>query len=159
MSEQVRQSRPLKQIASLLAVVQIEDVRLVESSAKSNVRSTDEAGTVKLTIQTSTSVKEYSDDSLFVLAGISAQLVPTESEQSPAITLRATFELRYSLPKDFKVSRRQLNTFARINGAFNAWPYWREFIQNTVARMDLPPITLPVFRLEDAVRTKKKKPA
>lgn len=157
MSEQIKQIRPLERIAPLIAAVQIDDVRLVESSVKSNVRSADEAGKVRLAIQTSTSVKEYGDDSFFVLAGINAQLAPIESEQNPAITLRATFELKYRLPKDFKVSRRQLNTFARINGVFNAWPYWREFIQNIVARMNLPPIILPVFRYDDAIKPKKTK--
>jgi len=37
--------------------------------------------------------------------------------------------------------------FAETNGLYNAWPYWREFVQNTAARMSLPGLTVPVLRL------------
>jgi len=41
----------------------------------------------------------------------------------------------------------QALAFARTNGIYNAWPYWREFVQNMIARMNLPPLVIPVFRL------------
>jgi preprotein translocase subunit SecB len=36
-----------------------------------------------------------------------------------------------------------------LNGVFHVWPYWREMVQNTLARMGLPPLILPVFRVGD----------
>ena len=161
MSEQIKQTGSLKRIAPLIAAVRIKDIRLVEANVKTSVRSADEVGEVELAIEKSATVKEYAvDDGMFwVLAKINAQLIPVESKKSPPVSVKATFELRYSLPKELKVSHAQLNTFARINSVFNAWPYWREFVQSMVARMNLPTLTLPVFRLEDSIKPKKKKSA
>ena len=161
MSGQIKQTGSLKRIAPLIAAVRIEDIRLVEANVKTSLRSPDEAGKVKLAIDKSAIVKEHAagDGIFWVLAKIIAQVIPVESEKSPVVSIKAAFELRYSLPKELKVSHAQLNTFARINSVFNAWPYWREFVQSMVARMNLPTLTLPVFRLEDSIKPKKKKSA
>ncbi len=63
------------------------------------------------------------------------------------LSIRATFELRYRLPKIDQFSMRELSQFSNVNGAYNAWPYWRELIQNVSVRMGLPPLILPVFRI------------
>lgn len=151
MNDKAQPTESLKRIAPLIAAVRIEDIRLVEAKVKTSVRSADDAGKVKLAIDKSAIVKEYTADDgiLWVLAKINTRLIPVESEKSPVVSVKAVFELRYRLPKELKVSQEQLNTFAKINSMFNAWPYWREFVQNMVARMNLPPVTLPMFRLEE----------
>ena len=47
----------------------------------------------------------------------------------------------------------QSKTFGQINAVFNAWPCWRELVQAPPARMSLPTLTVPVFRVppRDAV--------
>jgi preprotein translocase subunit SecB len=159
-SEQTKQTGSLKRIAPLIAAVRLKDIRLVEANVKTSVRSAHEVGEVELAIDKSAIVKEYAaDDGMFwVLAKIHAQLIPVEPKKSPPVSIKATFELRYSMPKELKVSQAQLSTFARINSVFNVWPYWREFVQNMVARMNLPTLTLPVFRLEDTTKARRKKP-
>jgi preprotein translocase subunit SecB len=32
-----------------------------------------------------------------------------------------------------------------MNGIYNIWPYWREYVQTTTSRLGLPPLTLPVL--------------
>jgi hypothetical protein len=63
------------------------------------------------------------------------------------LSVRATFELHYRLPKIDQFSMRDLSRFSNVNGVYNAWPYWRELIQNVSVRMGLPPLILPVFRI------------
>ncbi len=146
-------SEKIKQISRLIAAAQIEDIRLVEASVRSTIRSPKDIGPVDFRIRPNASVKErHKDGTLFVLAVIEARLVPPGKGGDPAVSVKAEFELRYRLPKGLKASRRELNTFAEVNGIFNVWPYWREFIQSMVARMNLPPLILPLFRL--AGRTK-----
>ena len=142
-----------KQISRLIAAAQIEDVRLVETTARTRVRSTKDVGPVNFIITTSADVKErHKDGTFFVLAVIEAKVVSPKSREEPVVSVKAGFELKYKLPKGLAVTRRQLTTFAKINGAFNAWPYWREFIQSTVTRMNLPPIVLPLYRLTDITK-------
>ena len=39
-----------------------------------------------------------------------------------------------------------LRHFASLNGTYNAWPYWRELVQNLTARAGISGVTVPVFR-------------
>ena len=160
MKRQIKKIESLKEIAPLIAAVQIRDIRLVEAGVSTSVRSAKEAGEIEFEVVTSADVKEYNKDEgiFWVLAQIKIRLIPVEPEKDAVVSVSAAFEIKYSLPKELRASQKQLNTFARINGVFNAWPYWREFVQNMVARMNLPTITLPVFRLEDTTKIRRKKP-
>ena len=39
-----------------------------------------------------------------------------------------------------------IEAFANTDAVYHAWPYWREFVQSSMARMGLPPIMIPLFR-------------
>ena len=160
MKKQIKKIESLEEIAPLLAAVQIRDIRLVEAGVSTSVRSANEAGEIKFEVATSADVKEYNKDEgiFWVLAQITTRIMPVEPEKAAAVSVSVGFEIEYSLPKESRFSQEQLNTFSRINGVFHAWPYWREFVQNMLARMNLPTITLPVFRLEDTTKIKRKKP-
>jgi hypothetical protein len=157
MSEQ--QSQGLK---ALISIAQIQQIRLAESSATSkSSMATPASFTVR--VEHSASVKEKRDDGTFIaLATIDTKLFsPTTSasdttedaaaadEQVDAYaSVRATFEVRYSLPETFIAESKDLDEFARVNVIFNAWPYFREFVQSTFARMLLGPVVLPLLRIE-----------
>lgn len=68
-----------------------------------------------------------------------------DSEKSP-LTVEASFIITYVLSSTDGLDEENFHAFAGTNGVYNAWPYWREYVSNTVSRMGLPPITLPVFR-------------
>jgi len=158
--QQSKKIDPLKQIAPLIEAVQIIDIRLVEASVATSVRSANEAGEVDLTIRSSADVKEYNKDTgmFWVLVKIKTQLIQREPKKGTAVFVNVAFEIKYGLPKELEVSQEQLNTFAKFNGVFNAWPYWREFVQSMVARMNLPTLTLPMFRFGNATKVRRKKP-
>jgi hypothetical protein len=60
--------------------------------------------------------------------------------------VNSVIELRYRLPADFTGPEETLEGFAQTNGIFHAWPYARELVTNTISRMRLPAITLPLFK-------------
>lgn len=41
----------------------------------------------------------------------------------------------------------EIDAYARANAIFNCWPFFREFLHSTVARMGFPPPTLPFLEL------------
>jgi preprotein translocase subunit SecB len=150
------------ELAALIAAVQIKSVRLVETSAKTNIHSPSEVGkTVECSIDTSTHVKNVLScpPSFYVIASIHFRLAGNKPEAEPAVSVKASFELEYQLPSEFNVKQKELNDFAEINSVFNAWPYWREYIQNVFSRMNLPPMTLPVYRLKDRMLGQTKPPS
>jgi hypothetical protein len=63
------------------------------------------------------------------------------------LNVEATFSLLYSINSLEDLDDTALNSFAEVNGTYNAWPYWREFVQNVTSRMELPTLTVPVFRI------------
>jgi hypothetical protein len=90
-------------------------------------------------------------DRLFISPTFAVTLSDENDTASEApLSVTARFVLVYSVKSFDGIDNEHISAFAGTNGVFNAWPYWREFVQNTTARMGLPrPITIPVFRIGD----------
>lgn len=67
-------------------------------------------------------------------------------KNSSFLDINATFLLLYSIKSFEGLDENAYDSFANLNGPYNAWPYWREFVQNITCRMELPPLTIPVYR-------------
>jgi hypothetical protein len=67
-------------------------------------------------------------------------------EEDPTIWVESTFVLIYKIDSFEGIEEENLKAFALTNGVYNAWPYWREYVQSMTFRMGLPPIVAPVFR-------------
>jgi hypothetical protein len=81
-------------------------------------------------------------------------------EKKQFATIEASFLLMYKIPDFEGINHENVEMFGNLNGIYNAWPYWREFLQNNISRMCLPSLTAPVFRLfppkkEEATTEKK----
>jgi hypothetical protein len=64
----------------------------------------------------------------------------------PCCEVHARIALTYDSPKAADFSAEHLSAFAQGNGIYNAWPYWREFLQSSTVRMGLPPFIVPSFK-------------
>jgi hypothetical protein len=60
--------------------------------------------------------------------------------------IEAVFLLQYRVPSFDGLRKANITAFGEMNGLYNAWPYWREFVQATTVRMGLPALTVPVYR-------------
>lgn len=137
----------LKKIASLISSVELSDVRLVESSVKTAIRSPKDTGDVDITFSTVAKVAAPPTAGVFYVLATGEMNIVTRQTKAPAVSIRAAYELKYHLPEKLKTNLKDLNEFAQVNGTFNAWPFFREFIQSSFERMHLPAMTLPVYRL------------
>jgi preprotein translocase subunit SecB len=70
----------------------------------------------------------------------------TESSET-IFSSTITFLLEYRKKRKRRFGDRELEAFSASGAVFTAWPYFREMIQNMVARMDLPNLTLPPVTL------------
>ena len=91
----------------------------------------------------------------FILVSVECQVEGGDSESGCAdgeevgnalFTVRAEYRLTYRVVGTEALPPDALHCFAWLNGPYNAWPYWREFVQSMSARMGLPGVVLPVFR-------------
>ena len=70
-----------------------------------------------------------------------------DAPESPeaAFHVEAVFYLEYKINSFDGISDQHVQAFGKMNGVYNAWPYWREYVQSTTVRMGFPPLTLPVL--------------
>lgn len=143
-------------ISKLISVVQIENVRLVEAHLRASVSTPPDDGDTETEMKLGRKAVVVDDvkdghfnvraDFVFKLVSQAKDGSEAENEQ-PLVEISACLELGYRLPPDAQFSKEELSEFGNVNAVFNAWPYWREFIQSSISRMGLPPVVLPVFRL------------
>lgn len=92
----------------------------------------------------------FDEGSLSLTVAIEFEIsITTGDPPRDVLELGAVFELSYGVDSPPPPEHRDvlLNAFAHLNGTYNAWPYVRELVQSTTARMALPPVVLPVFRV------------
>lgn len=64
-----------------------------------------------------------------------------------ALLVECTFQATYDIDPEYTPDPRELIAFQSGNAIFNAWPYFREFVQTNVTRMNLPVPPVPFLRL------------
>ena len=70
-----------------------------------------------------------------------------ESE-SPLVSVESDYEADYQLGEGFALTPEAARAFKDGNAIFNMWPYFREYLQSSLQRMGLPPLTAPFLRLQ-----------
>lgn len=143
-------NRDIQAAKEIIAAVDLVDVRLAQAGCKSSVRSVAEIEEPEFHISRSAKLsKEGLKDGVFyVLASLQLTVAASAEDQGrELVSIRAQYEIKYRVPRKFATTQKALKSFANINGLYNAWPYFREFVQTTTQRMDLPGIVLPVYRI------------
>lgn len=67
----------------------------------------------------------------------------SEKDKAELVVLSCLLEAEYALSEGFEPSPQQIKAFKDGPAIFNCWPYFREYVRNTVARMNYPPPTIP----------------
>lgn len=70
------------------------------------------------------------------------------------IEISAIFEAEYQLLNPDEFNEDGMSEFLNANVHHHVWPYWREYVQSTCARIGIPEITIP-FRLPQPKEKKK----
>lgn len=139
-------------LKEIIGSVQLAGVKLCELTAAGNLPENG-VRNASVEIAYSARVKDRSSDRFVATATITVRMTRQGGGKKAArrgrttLSLQAAFDLLYELPKAKEFSAAALSHFANVNGVYNAWPYWRELVQNTSVRMGLPPLVLPVFRI------------
>lgn len=74
----------------------------------------------------------------------------------PVALVECVYEVDYALREGFMPTPEQVKAFQNGNAMFNAWPYFREYLQDSLLRMGYPPLAAPFLRLQP--RPKPRKP-
>lgn len=72
-----------------------------------------------------------------------------EEKGETLLDVRAEYALIYGVPDGVSCSSEAASLFARKNGVFNSWPFFRELAQSLSCRMGFPAVVLPLLRLSE----------
>ena len=133
--------------------VQLKDVRLIDSHCTQVPDASFGPKTFDINYSTKLEI-DKKNSCVIVIVKFDFAAFTENNTQKPAITISASFLLVYEIANFDGLTQEGFKQFADLNGIYNAWPYWREFVQNTIVRMGLPSLSIPVFRI---VNTTKKR--
>lgn len=71
---------------------------------------------------------------------------PEKGESRVRAEVCATFIVEYRVTTDTFPDDEALEEFAHSNAMYHAWPYWREYVHSTCARMRLPTVVMPMYK-------------
>ena len=66
---------------------------------------------------------------------VRANVAEGADSPAPAFQIEGEFLLDYRISAFEEISDEQVAAFGKMNGIYNAWPYWREYVQSMTARM------------------------
>lgn len=125
----------------------LESIRLIHVRAANMSTEGCPVKAMEEQLQPKTSASEFPETNRFrVIVFHSIHGRRSAEKGVPEVQIDASFELIYSKPQDMKPTSEELQAFADTNALMNCWPYWRELVQTTVARMNLPPLFVPLLR-------------
>lgn len=145
-----KRPNPLKAVSTVAQAVHLDGVRQLSGSYNVEVVSVPSTAELEEPGPRITFAKELDGD--YLLSFVALNLKVQQQGQPPlhVVAVSGTFELRYRMTASFEED--ELDKFAKINGIYHAWPYWREFVQNCTTRAGLPPLTLYPIVATDAAR-------
>jgi hypothetical protein len=73
--------------------------------------------------------------------------IDSSSPAADAIKISCEFEASYALNNGYEPNAGEVEAFQKGNAILNCWPFFREFVQSTVVRMDLPAPPIPFLLL------------
>ena len=148
----LKESDPIALAATVAERVEIRDVRLVRASC---FQSPGAGGIKKFMSDLVRRTESQIDESKKIIAIVahfefSAKDANIDSESKLDLHVAADFVLLYRINDLQGLTEPHFRQFGDINGVYNAWPYWREYLHSTIARMGLQAPLLPVFRIASA---------
>jgi preprotein translocase subunit SecB len=134
---------------SVVNSIQLRNVRLLRLATESLTSITDEAKkNAQLQVKWDHREKRTKTGFNVYFHGIATVTSPAKP-RAPLFSIVVTLELVYVLAPGVQLKASEIEAFAEVNAVHNAWPYWRELVQNVTVRMQLPPLILPLFRIRD----------
>lgn len=128
----------------IAGLCELSDIRVVSLRASSDppehIQST---GEIDLTIKSYLhDLKENKGKKVALVSRCSINL---EGKEDRSFSFSAEMELVYTLP-NLDAEDADFEPFVEHNVPFNAWPFFRELVQNISIRMNIPPIVLPLMK-------------
>ena len=82
----------------------------------------------------------------FVEFSLSGTMDQENAGSEDVFFIRAVINVTYKIDKIEELTPEEIEVYSNLSAVFNAFPYGREELQSTMARMGLPPFTIPLLK-------------
>jgi len=127
------------------ARVQLKNIILAETVARRTPAQVGAQSRLNLNVNVKTKPNRK-DRLIQVLPHFTLTATHRDEADEELLRIEAWFVLQYEVDSFEGLGKRNIDAFGELNGLYNVWPYWREYVQSTTVRMGLPALTIPVFR-------------
>ena len=139
-----------EQYAEFVRGLQLQSVKLTRGEMRAD-RDSVELQALKLDISDEASYQP-ADQGFEVRHSYTLDFNEREGGKACCGAISATFALRFTSERPLDDDTFEI--FWHVNLAVNTWPYWREFVQSSLARMGWPTLTVPLLKQNAAIPPK-----
>lgn len=132
-----------KEYRDFIVGLQLKDLSVRRSSTHRAARTIDLSRKVDVNINEKASFSMQGENICDIVHSYALQLC-YQGEKTPLLTIECEFDAVYRVSKP--MTEAYFEVFKKTSLPLNTWPYWREFVHSSFARMGLPPYFLPVYR-------------
>lgn len=142
-----------EEYAEFIQGIELLDVRLISSEAHSGAYQP-EAPELKLLVRYGSDIARVDSAEGYAFEAYPRLRVEAQKGDGdePAGHVEVRFGLRYK--SEFEPTDGFLEIFSNVNLQMNAWPYLREYVQQTITRFGWTPLVLPMLKVAPARQAK-----
>jgi len=130
---------------SLQSRAEIQSVRLVDANVCCKIKLDEASFPLNLQLNFTPEETTLKDNRLSIPVSFCFKI--SGKDGTEAVVILCRLEAAYDLAEGFEPNNEEITAFKKGNAIFNCWPYFREYVQNSVTRMDYPAPTVPYLRL------------
>ena len=128
--------------SEILSSITLSQILLNECNVKKyEVKS--KGGTIDLDVTMKLGYTQNTSEINFLTSYKLDGIKRSEEQNEKIFSITASFVLTYIKNKEIEISKDFVDVFRENSIELVSWPYFREFVQNMIARMGFPPLTLP----------------
>jgi len=132
-----------KEYRQFIGGLQLKDISVRRNSTQRIAKTIDFSRKVDVNINDKASFA-MQDESICDIVQEYTLHLSYQGEKTPLLTIECEFDVVYRVSKP--MTDAYFEIFKKTSLPLNTWPYWREFVHSSFARMGLPPFILPVVR-------------
>ena len=146
----VQESRELIRSRQVAAAAELQNVRLTDAQVRLSFQPEELEPPLKLRLRVRSAGTISAPQRLQVRLRFWLLATDAKERKRPVLYFRCGYAADYALAQGASPKASEIHAFARGNAVFNCWPYFRELVQNASARLGLPPLTVPLFKVRVA---------
>ena len=145
----------LKKAESISSNLQLKNIHLWQSDCKRDISFKSKNAEVNVHVEVK--VLDTKDSKILPFGCRFQVSALDDDEEIQVFDLDIYYCVVYNILNDYKPKKAESEAFGLTSAIFNAWPYVREYVHNTLVRMDLTAFVMPPITIAELSKLAKNK--